>query len=94
MRAALIIAAALLTGCAAGINQLSPEQLKQLDGLAACNYYHGMYGKAGTVVVSNDTVRKGATNKFKVSISPDSGCAVVIEGDIGVAPATPASGAR
>lgn len=83
-----LILAVLLSGCANGVQQLTPEQLRAMNGMASCNYYNGMYGKAGLVIVNADDIRKGNIGTSEVTISPDAGCAVTIKGTSSPKPAS------
>lgn len=80
---------ALLSGCAGGVQSLTPEQLKQMPGMVACSRAQTPYGNVSTVVLSPDDIRKGATNNYEITIEPD--CKATMKGTVGVA--RPASGA-
>jgi len=72
----------LLTGCmSVGIQGMTPEQLKQTEGMLTCDSIKagvGLYVVDGTTVVINiDALKKGATVHTIISVGPD--CATTVE---------------
>lgn len=71
MKAILIaISILLLASCGSlGVQSMSPEQIKATAGMATCTTATTIYGKAASVTVNTDDVRKGATSQGKTTVS-------------------------
>jgi hypothetical protein len=67
-----------------GLSKMSPDQIKAANGLATCTQIYSPWGKGTTISINIDDVRKGATSKGRIIVSPD--CAVTIQHDVGVEP--------
>lgn len=85
-RSALVLLALPLAGCMGsfGVQGMTEGQIKATEGMITCSKILSAYGQGISVTVNADDVRKGATNKSKITMTPD--CAVSIETDVGVAP--------
>ena len=80
-----LIALLALSGCMSlGVQQMTPQQITATNGMITCTKLATAYGQGISVTINADDVRKGATNKAKITMSPD--CASTVETDIGVAP--------
>jgi hypothetical protein len=75
----------LLQGCVSmGISEMSPEQIRAAEGLVTCTQIYSAWGKGIATSINVDDVRKGATAKGTITVSPD--CSVTIQHDVGVEP--------
>lgn len=82
---AVTLLASTLAGCLGlGVQNMSPEQIKATAGMATCTTLNTTTARGNSVAVNLDDVRKGATNKSRIIMTPD--CGVTIETDVGVAP--------
>ena len=73
----------LLAGCMnLGVSEMSPDQIKATNGMITCTQLATTYGRGVAVTINADDVRKGATNKSKITMTPD--CAATVETDMGV----------
>ena len=72
----------LLSGCmSVGIQGMTPEQLKQTEGMVTCDTINGTVGlytvDGTTVVVNIDALKRGTAVHTIITVSPD--CSVTIE---------------
>ena len=82
MRGLALLALLLLSGCmSVGIQHMTPEQLKQTEGMLTCDMINGRVGvyvvEGTTVVVNIDALRKGSSVHTKITVDKD--CNVTIE---------------
>ncbi len=75
-----------LSGCLGmDVVKMEAAQLRSMEGMVVCNKTAvSAYGQSVIIVIKDPDVRKGATGKSKITMSPD--CATTIENDVGVAP--------
>ncbi len=74
-----------LTGCMSlGIDRMSPEQIKATNGMLTCVTMATAYGRGIQTTVNADDIKKAASTKTKITMSPD--CAVTVETDVATVP--------
>jgi hypothetical protein len=83
IRLSILASTVLFTGCVSmGISEMSPEQIRAAEGLVTCTQIYSAWGKGIATSINIDDVRKGATAKGAITVSPD--CSVTIQHDVGV----------
>lgn len=81
----IILIAGCIPGCMSmGIQSMTEGQIKATAGMITCTKLATAYGQGISTTVNADDVRKGATNKSEITMTPD--CAITIKTDVGVAP--------
>ena len=85
MRLIAALAALLLPGCLS-VQDMTAAQIRATNGMAMCSQAVSIYGKASSITVNADDIRKGATARGKTAITCGDST-MVIEHDVGVGPA-------
>lgn len=73
MKILLAIPLLLLAGCPSlGMQEMTPEQIKAMDGLVTCSQISSVYGKGSNITANPDRLPKGASGETTVTCGDSS----------------------